>query len=635
MAQRVYGPVRGAGTQLTELEGDKPIEPGALGMVGYAGLFEKGMVDALNQCLSKTAFLKKMGTYITDGQAPDAAIDYYDGAKGAGGGWIIRVTDGNELQAGVTLYARSAALLIAMGTLKAKNGGRWGGKADKYTDEVANMTDFTETTITTAIATWQIDQWKGGYMEHPDVASTQYEIISNTAAGVITLAAGSTLKTDIGAGTDKRYYFILDNDEKELMYEIRDGITNPTTEFGLFIYVDGTLTNSWENLSVDPASARFWESIVNDDTSNDEVVAADLDVGTYPAVRPATHFGNTTSVTTTVLTADIHDFTINSPGGGDPTFALGTTDDVMVAQKITLTMSSPTAFDAVSGKFGSLGAGTLGVLFTPNNKWSPPFTATAGANPLSATDTLVINYKPFLTDSLIGGDLYPDKPNERREKYRIVDNNHKTITVADGSDLTTSGAPNDDFMVVAALAMVGGRDGNSAIADADYNNQAWDTSTSPFNQLRGKNVGLVKMATPGVTATAVQKAGIAYANAKNHQYRVEATSATLTEEAADAYYNDTIGRDNYAVTTFPSYAYVADPEGGGGYDEGIGDMGGGTPVGGGRTDAGSRIVEASAAPQTIHYHIVTHVYGHMVDVGDFVEEHIIPALERQKTLGNI
>lgn len=73
---------------------------------------------------------------------------------------------------------------------------------------------------------------------------------------------------------------------------------------------------------------------------------------------------------------------------------------------------------------------------------------------------------------------------------------------------------------------------------------------------------------------------------------------------------------------------------GDGYNEGIGDMGGGTPVGG-RTDAGSRIVEASAAPQTIHYHIVTHVYGHMVDVGDFVEEHIIPALERQKTLGNI
>jgi len=66
-----------------------------------------------------------------------------------------------------------------------------------------------------------------------------------------------------------------------------------------------------------------------------------------------------------------------------------------------------------------------------------------------------------------------------------------------------------------------------------------------------------------VTATAVQKAGIAYAYAKNHQYREEVPSNITTDDAADEQVNETIGRSNYTVVDFPSYGYVADPEGNG------------------------------------------------------------------------
>jgi hypothetical protein len=94
--------------------------------------------------------------------------------------------------------------------------------------------------------------------------------------------------------------------------------------------------------------------------------------------------------------------------------ALGTTNDTMKAQKITITMSSPTAGTAVSDVFGALGAVTLATPFVPNNKWTPPFTITAGASPLASTDTLVINYKPFILDDLIDGRIYPDKVNAKR-----------------------------------------------------------------------------------------------------------------------------------------------------------------------------------------------------------------------------
>jgi len=278
-------------------------------------------------------------------------------------------------------------------------------------------------------------------------------------------------------------------------------------------------------------------------------------------VRPANHYGVIDTVTGTILTALIHDFTINSPvGAGNPTMALGTTTDAMVAQQIIVTMSSPTAGDVTSDKYGDLGALTLGGAFTPNNKWSPPFTVTAGATPLVTADTLVINYKPFILDELIGGRVYPDKPNHKLAYYRIVDNDHDTITAAPGSDMTVEGAPADEFLVEAALEMEGGRDGNADVVDASYANQAWDISNSPFNRIVGRNLGLVKLATPGINTTVVQKAGVAYADAKNHQYRYEADSAVLTEEAAMTLVNDTLGRSDFVVMSFPSYGYVVDPD---------------------------------------------------------------------------
>lgn len=561
MVQRRYGPVQGAGVGVVELEGDKPIEPGALGWCGYAGILEKGEVGKLILCPTKKDFVKKCGGYLSDSLLPDAAFHFYAQAAGKGGLALVRVTDGNEVQAQATLYCRKTTRTV-MGLIKAKNGGRWGGKEAKYTNDLDASGDLTETTLDTGITSWSEDQWKGGYVELSAVASKRYLILGNTAAGVITVASDATMKTDWGAGPSLRYYLTLDNDSKCLSYEIRDGLEDPANEFGLYVYVDGQLTIWWENLSVDPASSRYWENVINNDSRNDEIEVDDQWTGAVAAdVRPANHFGKIASVTETVLTAVVHEFNPDATGDGNGTCALGTTTDEMVEQVITLTFSSPTAFAAVSSKFGSLGApGAVGSAFTPNNKWTPPFTLTAGSTPWAASDVATLTYKPFVTDSLIGGALYPDKVNATRENYRIIDNSHKTITVAAGSDLTASGASDDSFMVTAPLEMAGGEDGIAGILDADYENQAWDVNTSPFNQLRGKNLGLVKLANPGVTSTSVQKAGLAYAETKNHQYRYEVPSATTDEVAVDAYVNDTLGRSEFAVVSFPSYGYVADPE---------------------------------------------------------------------------
>jgi len=565
MAIRRFGPTRGAGVAIVELEGEQPISPGALGFVGYAGILEKGDVGELILALNKTQFEKKCGSYLPDSLLPDACYDFYDLARGAGGILLVRVTDGNEVQADATLYTRRVPR-SPMGTIKAKNGGRWGGKKREYTDDVSADTKVTNTTLDTEDATMTTDEWKGGWVRLSAVANKLYPIVGNDAAGVITVASNSTMKDDWTAAdptyADKRYYVYLENAGKALSYEIRDGEELPDTEFGLFVYVDGVLANQWPNLSVEPTSSRFWESVINDDTNNDEIVVEDTLSGALTADdRPANYYGKISAVTATVLTSDLFDFDPDTVGDADGTCALGTTTDAMVDDTITITFSAPTAFDAVSAKFGALGSGTVASLFTPNNDWSPPFTLTAGTTAWEAADVATLVYRPFIADALIGGYIYPDKPNAKKVRFRIVDNDHKTITAAPGSDMTADGAINDYFMVVAPMELENGKDGIADLTDAEYEDQAWNLGGSPFDRILGRNLGLVKMATPGNTATAVQKAGIAYADAKNHQYREEFPSGTVTEEAADTYVNDTIGRNDFAVATLPSYGYVTDPEG--------------------------------------------------------------------------
>lgn len=559
MAQKVFGPTRGAGTKIVELEGSKSIVPSALGWAGYVGVLERGPVGKLIYAQSRNSFDSQCGEIIDESMLPDICRDYYSIANGSGGLLLIRVTDGNELQAETTLYARKGDVLTPMGKLKAANGGRWGGKAKLITADMSAIGDLTETTLDTGSSSYTTDELKGGYIELSAVANSRYEIIGNTASGVISVNSDQTMLSDHGGGGDLRYYIVLENEGKALSFIVHDGEEDPDNDFGLSIYLDGNFVKKYSNLSLDPSSPKYWVNIINNDGSNFYVEAEDLWTGAYTAdVRPANIYGKTVSVTATILTAAIDDFTISSVGGGDPTFALGTTDDAMIAQQIVITMTGATAGDAVSDKFGSLGAVTLGALFTPNNKWTPPFTVTAGGTALAAGDVLTINYKPFVPDSLIDGYLYPDKPNAKKTKFRITDNDHKTITVASGSDLTVDGAPNDYFMVEAALELSGGRDGIADLTDADYL-QAWEPGTCLFNRVLEKGYGLLKLATPGVYSTAVQKAGVAYADANNYQYRYEIPSTYLTENEAVDYINDTIGRSNYAVVTFPSYGYSIDP----------------------------------------------------------------------------
>ena len=568
MAQRRWGPTLGAGVVIIEREAAKLAEAAPLGVTLYLGQFEKGDVGELSSTLSKGQFEKIIGSYYAGAYGPDCAFDFWDHGQGAGELHIIRVTDGNEREAEFTFWNRRGTDLAAVMKVKAKNGGRWGGKKAQLGGVMTTpATELTETTLDTGLTMLE-NEWIGASLVFDEISGKSYKVVSNTTAGVITVESDSKMSTDYGTGTDNGWALFLTNlddflnEQKAVSVEIGDGDEDALNYFSLTVYVDGVFVKRYANLSMDPTHKYYFVNIINDDASNDEIEVENLWTGGIASdVRPANEYGLISAITDTVLTSKLFEFEVTSPGGADPTVVLGTTNDSMqYRDTITCTVTDDItgAYDVSSAKFGAQGSGTLGTPFVPEHPYVAPHTITDGSTALATGDIVKIYYFPFEVDSLIGGTLIPDYPNERRSTWRIADNDHNTITVQEGDSLTTVAAIDDEFMVISPRELEGGYDGITP-TDPDFS-QWLDIDTSPANVLKTQNKGLVKMATPGWGSSSLDKIAFNFVEAKNWQYRVEIPSAQNTEVAAETYINDTVGRNDFGVTIFPSWTYVDDPQ---------------------------------------------------------------------------
>ena len=681
MAQRRFGPTHGAGVSVTEREAEKTIQPGALGVTGYYGAFEKGAVGELIPLLGKKSVKRRIGGRIPESLAPDATEDFFELGQGAGNVWAVRVTDGTEVQSELEVFTRSGLLgpigalssPIQLGTLKAKNGGRWGGKFRVQPGSVDTIaTDILATTIDTAIAMLE-DEYVGGTVTLRGVTSKTFEIVSNDVAGIVTVSSDSDMSNDLAVGgdpTNKGFLLELANNEKALSVIFKDGEEKSDTEFGVDVFVDGALVNRFPNLATDPNSSRYWVDIINDDGANFEIEAVDVFAGAHTsATRPSNHRSAISSLLATTLDAQIISQTVVNTGSlAILAIGINFTSGV-IRDTLTLTMIDATTFNIVSLKQGSLGAGVIATPVVAANDSTIGFNLFVVAGTPSGGEVVIIEVMPFEADSLIGGFLIPDEDNPL-VKFPIIDNDHNSISIRTGNDLTTvanagsvteaqrigdvspdeldatsdngsgfSPTTNNDetytveitlggiygtftakvtrdsdsievlaaqtfvsgvfvelivtgvlgegieikftdagassmtvgdkwvitgvlpsrFLVEAAIEFSGGYDGLVNLADPNFL-ALMGTTDSPFHKLVGLNQGLVKLSSPGVTSTAVQKAGLELASALNYQWRVTIPSNIVDEIGAHQHINQTIGRSDYGVVSFPSFASVVDPQ---------------------------------------------------------------------------
>lgn len=584
MAERRFGPVQDAGTAIIEKDGEPAVVASALGTTAYVGILERGVPFTLIQAGGKKDANRKVGGLIPDSLVPDCIEDFWEHSEGAGVNLFCRVTDGTEKKATLTVYDRSV-VRNAVVKFEAHNGGAWGGKRQTFVVDLAAVpTDITsETTVLLPQTFHPIlkDQFKGGTLVCSQTGK-RYTIVSNAkstglAKTLLTLKGDSKLLTDYGAGTDKEFTIEVTQtnawgQEKHLAVVIKDGQLDPATEWGCDVYLNGSRVRSYADLSMDPGSARYFVSIINEDSSNDYVRVTDLWAGNSVVAdnRPANYFGRVahTEVTATAVGLGTALVLVNSSAAGDNTlaaFTFGTKviPDVYELEYTGAAWELTSLTRQVTHTFAVPVSGTP---YVADNAYSIGFTVTS-VTPVSG-EKFVITVLPLVEGEAVNGRIYfPGVSGAPASGWLINANTEAGATIQVG-DLTLGGtlAGTVPVRLEYPQQLGDGYDGIAGLTTADFL-KAYSIADSPFNDTQDKGLGLIKFSTPGITvlnggainAVTVEKAGLAYAYAKNHQYRYEVALSVTDEFAAKAYVQDTLGKSAYAKVCMHGFAYVADP----------------------------------------------------------------------------
>jgi hypothetical protein len=587
MTVKRFGPTLDAGVVVIEKEAEKTITPSLLGSTAYVGILDRGPVAELITTVGKKDLLAKTGGLIPDSLLPDCCQDFWDHSEGAGVLFLYRVTAGNEVAATLTLWDRSWPRNQVV-QVDAHNGGSWGGKRDTVVADLdAVPTDIqTETTVKLPdLYVVAADKWKGGYVKFTETGFS-YQIVSHTAGdgvdgAVVTVTADSQMLTDFAAGSDVEITLLNSSQDswgqdKFLSVEVLDGQLNPSTEFGLKIYVNDELVKAYPDLSMDPNSTRYFVDMVNDDPTNWYVTVTDLWSGAIDAdKRPANFYAETDAANITTKQIDfISELFIwaqTAGTGGPHTMAAFTAGASMVADRYKIDYTA--AWDLTSDfkqTFHTFPAVVSATPFVADNPYS--FGATLTETTPSSGDQITIWVLPFVADELIGGRIFfPEESFAPTQGWVITDNDEETVDITTG-DLTDGGtiAGTIDVRLQYRQQLQDGYDGIADVDDADYTD-AFDVATSPFNETENKGYGLIKFACPGITeiltssltsisdAQTVERGGVAYAEARNHQYRYEVQQTGTDEVVVRDYVQTVVGKSDHAKVCMHGYCKVSDP----------------------------------------------------------------------------
>jgi hypothetical protein len=137
------------------------------------------------------------------------------------------------------------------------------------------------------------------------------------------------------------------------------------------------------------------------------------------------------------------------------------------------------------------------------------------------------------------------------------------IETSPGFDLTQQTAVGKTFTMSFPQSLVGGHDGNQSGATS----YTWSKYADPDaniieNAVWGKDLGLIRIACPGISDISIQKAYAAYAQLKAFEFRAEIPSNYLSAATAEVFLNQLLGRSDFQSLAFPSYGYVASRNGG-------------------------------------------------------------------------
>ena len=576
---RRYGPSLGAGTVILEKPPEPAIIPSPFGATAWAAILEKGPTDKLIDTLSKTDFTRQTGGRLPESYAPDCGEDFWKAGQGAGRLFLIRVTDGTGRKATMNFKSRETAS-VGVGrwrdvlTTDALSVGRWAGGFNRVIGEIVDSGDLTETTIDTGLTLLE-DEFAGGTLFMTELPAKSWKIVGNTTAGLVTIYPDSTLLADYGSGTENEFVLWKDDTDvfgnnKNVAVLLKDGARDPVAEWGVEIYWNDQLVVDQPDLSSDPDSDRYYLDVINKLASNYEAFLTDLFTGQITSnIRPANQFGTipTGGLASLVLTIEVlqtYNDVANTGDGVAGTFVYGTAlqRDFLTLECTDATIPGSEVWSVTSTtQDRTFADATTAVPYVNVNEYTIGFTITAGIG-WAVADKIYVAVEPLVEDEAIGGKVFYDYGVDPRAYLEIVDNDETTVTVRAGNDLSTLTAEGKLYRLEYRQKLWRGYDGHAGVADSDYE-QAFDPSSCLFNRFKDRRLGLIKYAVPGVETVAVQTAMRSYAAGKNGAPRVSIPAANDTEQAAVAYVEDTLGRNDFQSVIFPSWYDKSNPDGAG------------------------------------------------------------------------
>lgn len=608
MPDRIFGAIKGAGTQVREVADPTNIEAGEYGSTVTIGVFERGAENDITMCPTKAAQKRKMGgaldprdfaaTTYTSLEAARSSYDFWEHSNDSGNNTCLRVVP-TTVSAPRDDQVKKSTLNVfstgndtdspqVIGSLTAHNGGRWAGRRRYYGSDItgtpatdfptANTVQLSTITAVGGINPIQKDEFKGGTLDIHGITTKTYTIVSNDELGLITVGAEEDVSADwtaAGPPGDLEATIYTDNvnarsQEKYMSVQFGRDSLDPTSYFTMVVTVDGTEYLKYENLSMDTNHAWYWKDVIENDPKNDLLTVTDSFSGdrTLASSMPANRAGLSKTLAANVLTLDDpYIMSISSSTGWLPVLSAITLGGSIVPQVITLevdnvvgpTITVTSSISDITQTAVAAGAVTMNK-FQMNFTWADGGTAGLG-------DTATIYLRPLYTDELIGGTVLPDTAGT--ERYKIVDNTATTVTVTASDDMTagaTSPSGGENFRLEWPERFGGGYDGYVAgMVIGDYT-AVLQPSTTPLKELKYRNKGEVKMMIPGIAVATdevtLQQHMKLVCREFNWQYRLEIPDSITTDYDAINWIMNTYGKDSNSdlvATYFPSYMKVTDP----------------------------------------------------------------------------
>lgn len=585
MAVRRFGVTRALGIAVEEKEGGKPITPAQLGTVLLIGESDRTPGDLPVVVSSKRQAWRFFGGYRPGSYLMDAIDGFFAENRGGGRLYVMGLGPGKPEK------ARNAYLYLwprgiddedvgPIAKITAKSPGKWAGRKNYYVGQLPAQNDMTDTTLKVSGANWIPNQWAGANVYVAGDDSHVYQVVSNTQ-DTLTFAPGSKFATNVQNLGNAYWMMFLDTDSKHyLAVRVGPGKVDPT-HFSLEVLIDGEVVKVWDDLSMDQNAPNYAPAVINSDPTNYEIEMEDLrpsGVQYNPGQELANMVYPIANISGTQIEvywylADWDDskfpYTATAPAAYKPMLAV-------IEVTVDNTDTSKFAWKAKFGIGGTLpefgendpgdiqGTGTFGTEVEPPVDFLPKFKIEDPDNNAEAGARLgFLSIVPLMPGLLKGATVYPgynyNNPLDA-QGFVVKDNTYNTITVAYGDPSNNGQVGEDDGILISgAIPLEGGRDGEPY--DAASQVDVFSRLADVLDKLPGfEDAGLVKIAAPGWTNAAVQKAGISLAERYSYQYRVEIPPEQAESQAALKWIYSNIGRSDFAVVNWPSYGYVLDPE---------------------------------------------------------------------------